>query len=197
MIQIPKAVLVSLSDDNIIKANVLAKKFAKFDKWGSTKWGHGLLNEGTKKNLAEYIGICGELAFSEFSDLPMDEEFKAEGNDYDFKIPNSQYKIDVKTHAKDYGWHFIKAANRDGGYIPPLKSDIYVFATIAKNESNEVDVELNGWITKSAIEKNGSDRIGPAMRGNHVNYYIQKDELNCMSLLTQLLNEYRKLEQVQ
>jgi len=194
MIDTSKVAVISLYRENIVKAKDLAKKFAKFDKWGNTKWGYGLLNEGKEKNRAEFVGMCGELAFSDFTSLPVDEEVKAKGNDYDFEIPNSGYKIDVKTHAKDYGWHFIKAANKANSALLPLKSDIYVFATIKKEADAEVIVELNGWITKKTIEDNAADRLGPAMKGEHINYYIQKEELQPMNLLVDLLNKYREIQ---
>lgn len=188
-------IAISLNKQDIEKINFLAKAFAKHDKWLNSSWQRGLINETDNQNRAEFIGMCGEMAFAKFSGLPIDDTIRARGNNYDFLIPNTQYKIDVKTHAIDYGRYFIKAAHNDHSPFLPLKSDIYVFAHKTIENENEVRIVFDGWITRKLLLDYESNprRIGRAIRGEHLNFYVQKNEVQEMSKLLEILKKYQQL----
>lgn len=145
------------------KCEELSSTFSKLDQWGGLNtYGGGIANTLSDTKKVERTGALGEKAFSLLTGIPMNEEFKANGDDgFDFKIPS--FSIDIKCHmryyqqALDWGFYgefFTKAHLANGDYVPP-RADILILAAVVAGDS---------W-----TEKYGSDwdRIGIDSQGSN------------------------------
>lgn len=140
------------------------------------KWGGGLINSEDDKTKAERTGLLGEIAFAKLANLQINVDYCEGGNDEDCLTING-LKIDVKTAAKKpkYKAGLIRAANPNQKLVS-LKSDLYVFAYIVEELSQEkicrvviVGGEYRENIVKRELKK--------AKVGNHFNYEIKYKEL--------------------
>jgi hypothetical protein len=199
-----KSVLVYLDEKIVKECRERGVSFCKFKKWGDkapaeTKdWRKGILNDKDDPSQAERIGQYGEVAFSMFSGIEVDKEVKDKGNKFDFSMKDGKL-IEVKTNKvvyKDatkskgyYGPFFIKAIDERGRKLP-LKSDFFIFTSIYEHNGkvnkgsyrSEIDatwivIEIHGIITKEQLLKNAEERLAPALKGSHQNYYISEEEL--------------------
>jgi hypothetical protein len=178
-----------INSDELKTAHQLAKLFSKRKEWAGTQYGEGLLNSDKDPYRTEFVGVCGEIAFSKIFGVPMDENYKPKGNDYDFlkMLGNKVLKIDVKTNSKRYRNVFIRATN-NYGKIQDLKSDIYVFAHLENETKESVDVVILGFVTKIYMQKNSIGHELPALKGVHKNYYFEYYTLFDTDNLVWLLN---------
>tara|TARA_Y100000034_G_C6872847_1_gene398758 strand:- start:858 stop:1454 length:597 start_codon:yes stop_codon:yes gene_type:complete len=197
--------IVNLDKKDIKQAITLAKRFSKKDQWSKKnnefyRWGSGILNSGKIPYKAELIGIIGEIAFSKVSNIPVDCEYKKNGNSHDFKadILNSRREVDIeiKTRLKDYGDVYLKRYDESSKLIK-LKSDIYVFCHLKtawnKIESHllgndsieEIKVCIDGVISKKKLK---TKSIQPAFNGTHKNIVCSTNELADINKLIEVMN---------
>lgn len=121
----------------------------------------------------EVIGVMGEMAFSEFSTMPVDESRKINGDKgTDFTLA---LKIDVKTARQPH--HLIV---EEGKVI----SDIYVLAKADPTYS--ADVELLGWMWGYKVKKAPVDD-GRRFKNGIRNHFIPVEGLYPMELLKNIL----------
>jgi hypothetical protein len=125
------------------KCKQLASVFSKLGQWGGLDtYGGGSGNTVDDTKRVERTGALGERAFSKMTGIPMNEEYKANGDaGFDFQVPS--FSIDVKCHtrnpnqAEEWGYHgefFTKAHFRNGSYIPP-RADILIFSAIVAGDA--------------------------------------------------------------
>lgn len=196
--------IVNLDSNDMSLALTLAKRFSKKDQWSTRndkfyRWGAGMINTDTMPYKAELVGILGEIAFSKISGLPVDTEYKKNGNSYDFYAQINTSKrnvnIEVKTRLKDYGDVYIKRYDENNRIIN-LKSDIYVFCHIKtswkkiensvlnQEEISNVKISVDGVISKKRLEK---QEIKPAFKGSHKNLVCSVDDLAEINKLINLI----------
>jgi len=215
-----KSVFINLNTKDIIYCKELSLKREKREIWGNRaneknkKYRTGIINTDNDPTRVARIGLYGEKAFNILTGIPIDESISDRGDEgWDFIIgKNPETKIDIKNSAyepplrsNNYGEFYLRADSDEKGKFKKLKSDIYVFSSIAyhngttKNakgflsdlNATNVIVQIHGYIHKDNILKNKTERLGdPIIKNskNWKNYYINKKELLSM---TDFLWEYR------
>ena len=185
------------------KCQDLAKIFDKTttdekEGWGGLgTYGGGIGNSPKDTNNVERTGALGEKAFSLLTGIPMNEQFKKNGDaGFDFLIPS--FSIDIKCHTRHpnqavewgfYGDFFTKAHLSNGSYVAP-RADIIIFSAIIAGDSfkedygsdwdavgvnsgksNNVIIRFFGAISSKEIFINHKDRLGAKLqRGGPTSY---------------------------
>lgn len=173
-----------------IKTNdfILCENSSK-NMWANTKkgtWGRGLINDSSDPHKVERTGRLGEMAFARSFDLNVNFDYMKFGDQYDFKLNN--WKLDVKTAARNYGAGLIKARDASGRNIP-LAKDIYVFCYV-ENENRlaqTANINIVGFELKENILKK---ELVKARKGNHLNYDISYNQLKDINKLLEIYKRW-------
>jgi len=134
--------------------------------WGPIgSYGGGYGNTPKDNNNVERTGAIGEKAFSLLTGLPMNEDFKPNGDDgFDFKVPS--FSIDVKCHTRhpnqavEWGFNgefFTKAHAVSGSYVPP-RADILIFSAVIAGDKLKDD-SGDDWEDTSVDSKNSNNIV--------------------------------------
>ena len=187
---------VCLDAKHLGKCQELAQVFDKTttdnkEGWGGFgTYGGGVGNSPKDANNVERTGALGEKAFSLLTGIPMNEQFKENGDEgFDFTIPS--FSIDIKCHTRHpnqavewgfFGSFFTKAHLINNVYVAP-RADVIVFSAIISGDSfsekygsdwdrvgiNSKDadnliIRFFGAIKSSKIFENHQDRLGAKLQ---------------------------------
>ena len=178
---------VYLDAKDLGRCQELATTFSKLGEWGELNtYGGGIGNSTNDKKRVERTGALGEKAFCKLTGFPMNEDYKANGDDgFDFAI--SSFSMDIKCQmryyeqAVDWGFYgefFTKAHLENGVYVPP-RSDVIVFSSVFSGDSwtenygkdwdevgvdsknsNNLIIKFYGAISSKKIFSNYQERLG-------------------------------------
>lgn len=146
-------------------------------RWSQTKkgspWAEGLNKNGT------FIGLLGEMAVGKVLNLKPNLEYHEKGVKDDFIYKG--YSIEVKTSSLNYQKGLLKIKEGGiNGYNHKLKSDIYIFCTLRKNNPIEKTalIDIQGIISKhKIIENNYELKKAISKKSNHYNIEIPYNDL--------------------
>jgi hypothetical protein len=201
---------VMLCLDDVLKCIKLSGDFSKFEAWGGSdsskrddpnNYGAGILNTSKDKYRTERNGLFGEVAFHIMTGLPLDEQIRTCGNDWDFAFPckNANRTLDVK-NTEEVKMYFNKGEfiikNSDWKHGPkkicPLKASVYFFTSnhhFFDSNNNRIHnfrpgvakviMRIHGAISARKISENREERVDRAAVRNATwdNMYIRDDEL--------------------
>lgn len=145
--------------------------------WANDKvgeWGEGLINSAADPCRTERTGTLGEMAFAKVFGLDIDLSYRTGGDSYDFLLED-QYKVNIKSAARNYGKALVKAATK-GGLSIKQDADIFVFAFIKDEDRKQsfASVVIVGYERGSVIR---SLPLSPAIKGSHQNYQLDYSDL--------------------
>ena len=165
----------------------LAIKFGKREKWTDTQYGKGILNSDEDPTLTERTGIYFEYAIHLLTGLPLDTEYKEHGNRFDFPLYVDGKKITIETKSRikpnliypkmpefNDMW-YIKARGENQITFRSLLADYFIFG-FSCEIAGMAFCKIAGWADNNTI--NRYKIVGPAISGNHDNYYIHSEHLN-------------------
>jgi hypothetical protein len=140
-------------------------------------WNKGMLNTEKDKFKTERTGILGEIAFAKIFGLPVNIQYKKNGEPYDF-ILNGK-KLDIKTsRSKRIHSGLVRGQNKNGEKIL-LLCDIYFFCILVSEdrENKHAEILLVGLTGKKDLCKGG---LYPSKRKltEHLNYEIEYKNLH-------------------
>jgi hypothetical protein len=149
---------------------------AAHDMWSHTKkgfYGSGIINSKKDPYKVERTGRLGEFAVAKTLNCAINFDYIQFGDSHDILLNDK--KLDVKTASYNYGCGLVRVEGGRGRAIP-LKSDIYCFAFIKEDdtENKTAIVVIAGFTTKEKLEKL---KHVDARQGNHKNVEIPYKKL--------------------
>lgn len=173
-----------------MKIQISQQLYEKCDKHSQNRWsnkkkgffGRGMINSNDDPCKVERIGLLGEAALALYINQKVDYEYREGGAPFDFNIGG--LNLDLKTAARNYGCGLIRAVS-DRGTVIELKSDVYVFAYLERENKDEksASIVLTGWLERCKIQ---TQSVVPARVGKHYNYECKYTNLNPIETLKNL-----------
>jgi hypothetical protein len=126
--------------------------------WANSKpgvYGAGLLKTEEDPYKPARTGLLAEMAFSKLTGEPFNNVYKKGGDTHDFLL-SGKYKTDVKCSTKQTGLGpgLIQIVN-EFGYKIPLRSDIYIFSYLRKEDrtNNVAEIVFVGFALREDVAK--------------------------------------------
>lgn len=180
----PVAKLILIQGSDYTKCVECSKNYHANSKKGF--FGRGIINSKNDPCKVTRIGLLGEMAFSLYTGLPADMEYRKGGKTHDFDA--NGISVDIKTASRDYGAALIRYKSQRGTIVLRKPADIYIGAFLSEEdkENGFANLVLVGWFPYNEFKE---EWVKPARVGNHTNYELPFSEAKPMDSLCQQLQK--------
>lgn len=140
------------------------------------------------------VGLLGEMAFGRLTGLETDLEYRTKGRDFDFMVSGVTFDIKTSFPKRKGGPGLILHRNSFGDTIP-LKSDVYVFAHLVRENKaqNRAVINLVGFCSRKWVQENCRIEKGVSRAQVWHNWVIPFTQLRRMEALVDWVRKETRL----